>query len=64
MNTNICNICGNKCFKTNLGGSSVYFCKDKILCCMNCCSIYRKYLDIKMNQNLVTYILKKQIKLR
>lgn len=36
----LCDVCGNKCFKT-LYGCSVIFCKDDIRCCMNCHQIYK-----------------------
>ena len=56
----LCDVCGNKCFKT-LYGCSVTFCKDDIRCCMNCHQIYRKYVLIKTSQNILNYIIMRQI---
>ena len=56
----LCDICGNKCFKTEYG-SSIFFCKTETLCCLNCHKSFRDYINFKKNNNILPYILNRQI---
>lgn len=55
-----CNICNNICKKTKYG-SSVYFCKTEITCCIDCSDYYRIYINLKNKKKLFNYINKRQI---
>jgi len=55
-----CDICNNIC-KKNKFGSSVYFCKTNITCCINCFIQYKKYLNLKYKRKLLKYSFNRKI---